>query len=444
MHYTNIFTRHISALAGALLTVLATISPRAADWPQWRGPHFNGGTDEKNLPSKWTKDSALWTVDMPGASAATPVILGDKVFVSSADDVNKTLQAMCLDRKTGKIIWNNKIGEGNIARDDKSNYAGPSPVAGPDLVYFFYGNGDLVAFDHAGKQAWARSITKDYGDFAFQWTFSASPLLYNNRLYIQVLQRDTPVHGKGKKDGESFILALDPKTGKQLWRHVRPAPAVQESLESYSTPMPYEHNGLKQILVTGGDCITGHNPDTGDELWRWGTWNPQKIGHWRLVPSPVAGAGVALACAPKGDPIYALPTDKSGSLDNAAILWTTRETREITTDVPTPLFYDGDFFILSDIKRNLTRVDPKTGAVKWTVETPGRKKYEASPTGADGKIYLINFAGDVTVVDAAKGTILNTIPMGEPGDDMIRSTITAAHGQLFIRTNKKLFSIAQK
>ena len=140
-------------------------------------------------------------------------------------------------------------------------------------------------------------------------------------------------HGRGSSPNDSYLLALDPKSGRELWRVIRPSEAVAESLEAFSTPVPHTHNGRKEILVVGGDCITGHAADTGKELWRWGTWNEQKIGHWRLVPSPVAGGGVALACGPKNAPIFAVKLGLNGKLDNSAIAWQSVE-RDVTSDVP--------------------------------------------------------------------------------------------------------------
>ena len=431
----------LSFIATACLTLCCSL--RAENWPQWRGPHFDGSTDEKGLPSKWSKESALWNVAMPGPSAATPAIWDDLVFVTTADNETRTLHALCLDRKTGKSLWNNQVSEG-LQRDEKSNFASPSPVAGADRVFFFYGNGALAAFDHAGKELWSRNIAKDYGDFAFQWTFSASPTLYGGKLYLQVLQRNTPVNGHGRGDGpiDSFLLSLDPATGKTLWRQVRPSDAVGESHEAYTTPIPFEIQGRKEIVIAGGDCLTAHDPETGAEIWRWATYDPMKISHWRLVPSPVAGGGVVLVCAPKGDPVYAIKPG-SGVLSDTAIAWKS-EKRVISSDVPTPLFYGGDFFILSEGKKSLSRVEPATGNVKWTRDLPGFRKFEASPTAADGKIYAMDFAGTVVVLDASKGEILGTVAMGEDGDDMTRSSIAISHGQLFIRTNHKLFCVGGK
>jgi outer membrane protein assembly factor BamB len=253
------------------------------------------------------------------------------------------------------------------------------------------------------------------------------------------------VHGAGRTDGpiDSFVLALDPSTGKELWRQVRPSDAVAESFEAYSTPIPFEHGGRKELLIVGGDCLTGHDPEHGTELWRWGTWNPTRIGHWRLVPSPITGAGVILVCGPKGSPVFALRAGGKGVLSDTAIAWKSDQHRVVTSDVPTPLFYLGDFFVLSDVRKSLSRVEPATGQVKWSIDTPGNAKYEASPTGADGKLYLLNFRGDVVIIDPAAGQVLQTIPMGDDGEDRIRSTIAIAHGQVFVRTNRKLYCLGK-
>lgn len=417
----------------------------AADWPQWRGPHFDGSSPEKNLPVKWSKtENVAWTLDLPGPGAATPVIWENHVFVSSTDRATRSLWAICAHRKTGLVMWKHKVADG-YQKDDRSTFASPSPATDGKRVVFFYGNGDLVAFDFAGKKLWARNLQKDEGDFAFLWTFSTSPLLYEGKLYMQVLQRDVPVQGRGKKPSgiESYLLAMDPATGKTLWRQVRPSEAQAESLEAFSSPIPFEHGGRKEILVAGGDCISGHDPANGKEFWRWGTWNPQRIGHWRLVVSPAAGAGIVLACAPKGSPVYAIAAGANGKLSDGDFAWKGDPQQGVTSDVPTPLFYDGDFFIWSDVKKSLARVEPKNGNVKWTVKIPGSSKFEASPAGADGKVYGMNFKGEVVVVDASKGEILSTAAMGEEGDDSTRSSIAIAAGQLFIRTNSKLFCVGK-
>lgn len=429
----------------AVVLLIASLA-EAGDWPQWRGPYFNGSTDERDLPTTWSQtENVAWSAELPSAAASTPIIWKDRVFLSGADAANDTLQAMCFDRANGKRLWQHDVGRG-IRRDPRSTFAAPSAVTDGQIVVFFYGNGELVGFDLDGERRWARNIQKDYGAFAFLWTFSSSPTLHGGKLYLPVIQRDVPVRERGPRDEgiESFLLAMDPQTGETLWRQVRPSEAVRESREAFTTPIPFEHEGTVQLLLAGGDVLTAHHPATGKELWRWGTWNPSRITHWRLVPSPVTGGGVILACAPKGDPIYAVKAGGTGLLDDAALAWVTDEVREVSADVPTPAYYDGDFFVLNDLRRCISRVEPRTGKVKWSVATPGRDKYEASPLAADGKIYLINFAGQVTVMKAENGEVLSQIPMDQPADgEVVRASIVAAHGQLFIHTTRKLYCVGK-
>jgi outer membrane protein assembly factor BamB len=428
-------------LAGILCASLT----HAANWSQWRGPEFNGSTPETGLPEKFSQtENVAWSTPMTGPSGSTPVIFGDYVFVNSIDAQRKTRLALALDRKTGKQRWQQDMGPG-INQDDRSNFSSPSPVTDGQHVWFYYGNGDLACFDMAGTKVWSRNIQKDYGPFAYQWTYSASPMLHEGKLYIQVLQRNVPVNGRGGSKNESYLLALDPKSGHQLWKTVRPSEAVAESLEAFSTPIPHTHNGRKEIFVVGGDCITGHSPENGRELWRWGTWNEQKIGHWRLVPSPVAGGGVVLACGPKNAPIFAVKLGLNGKLDDSGIAWQSTE-RDVTSDVPTPLFYKGKFYVLNGGKKKLLCVEPANGKVVWSGDLPTRAVLEASPTAGDDKIYMMDHRGNVFVVGANTDgfKLLHSTNMGAEGDNYLRSSIAISQGQLFIRNGKTLFCVGKK
>jgi len=269
------------------------------------------------------------------------------------------------------------------------------------------------------------------------------------------------VRGRGKPTGnESYLLAIDPLTGKDLWRSVRPSEAAAESLEAYSTPLPFTHQGREELVVIGGDCITGHDPRDGRELWRWGTWNPTKIGHWRLVPSVTAGNGVLLACAPKNAPVYAVKAGASGKVATKDLAWQSHiqptedaaeaapnvNEKDLTSDVPTPLFHDGRFYVLNGTKRRLFSVNPADGKVIWSGDLGGKSVFQASPTAADGKLYIMNFDADVSVVQTggAEFKVLHRTNFRDDGDDTRhRSSISISQGNLFIRTGTKLWCVGK-
>jgi outer membrane protein assembly factor BamB len=427
-----------------LLALAPLDSLRAENWGNWRGPNFNGSSTEKDLPTVFSKTQGVaWEAQLPGEGASTPVVWDDAIFLTSVDEKEDAVVGLRLSAKTGKILWSVPFGKG-VRIDERSTYAGSSPVTDGKTVWFFSGNGDLAAYDFEGNQLWHRNIEEDYGDFAFQWTFSSSPQLYNGLLYLQVLQRDTPVNGRGLTNGpiESFLLAMDPATGETKWKHVRPSDALQESREAFSTPIPVLHDGRAELVISGGDCLTGHDPATGKELWRWGTYNPQQIGHWRLVPSPVYGQGVFLVCAPKGDPIYAIKAGGNGDLFDTAKLWAS-EGKEVTSDVPTPLFYDGYFYILNGRNKFLSCVHPVSGNIIWSKSIDAKTKLESSPTGADGKIYFMSQLGEVFVYSAGAdgGEVLNATTFGSTQSVNIRASIVPANKKLYIRTDNVLYAI---
>src|SRR5688572_15504049 len=157
------------------LALAATV--HAADWPQWRGPNFNGSSPEKNLPATWKRETVKWTTPLPGPSGATPVVIGDTIFVSSADP-EKNLLLLCIDRPTGKIRWQKTVVEGGNIDKGRGNSASPSPVTDGKVVYTSYGTGHLAAYDMAGQELWRRDLGAEYGKFGFMWIYGASPLLW--------------------------------------------------------------------------------------------------------------------------------------------------------------------------------------------------------------------------------------------------------------------------
>jgi len=448
----------------------------AQDWPHWRGPSYNGSTDARDLPTTFDRQRGVrWAAAMPGPSAGTPIVIGDRVFLTSVDSARERLVALCVDRQTGDVVWQRDAGSGYKATEQgtriargartRASYASPSPVCDGERVVFFFGNGDFVAYDFTGDEVWRRNIQSDFGNFAFNWTFAASPTYQDGLVYLPVLQRDVPIQkarrGGGRRRGpqaegaaesaapeaiESFVLAVDVRTGEDVFRHVRPSPAQVESLESYTTMIPYAgRGGREELLLVGGDVLTGHKPNDGKELWRWGTWNE---GHrerfWRLVPTVVVGGDVALVCAPKRAPVYAIRLGGTGQQPQEALLWkSSGRPNLVSSDVPTPAYHDGSFFVLSDVRSAMTRVRCEDGEIQWSTPMPKDHLWRASPTIADGRVWCMNHHGLVLVLDAKSGEVLHQAQMGAEDADQIRSSVVIAHGDVLIRTNEQLFCVGR-
>jgi outer membrane protein assembly factor BamB len=422
--------------------LLAT-GAQAGNWPQWRGPYFNGTAWEQQLPVQWsTTENVAWVTPLPGRSGATPVIWEDSVFVSSPD-VQKNLLLLCLDRKDGKVRWQKVVGTGDREKG-RNNMASPSPVTDGKSVFVMFGTGALAAYDFSGRELWKRDLAKDYGHFSINWLYGSSPTLYRDKLYVQVLQQNPIPAGYSqarddKPQRDSYLLCLDPATGQNLWRHIRATDATDEAMEAYSTPIPNLRPGVMEILVVGADYTTAHSAENGNELWRCGGLNDRKQASWRIVPSPLVAGEMIIACAPKRDPVLGLKGGGSGLVTATNIAW---QFKEFPSDCVTPLFFQGKLFVLDGDRQVMTCLDRRTGEKKWQGNLGVKEIFRASPTGADGRIYCIGENGTAVVLDGGtEFKILATIPMGEAP---VRSTIAVSQGQLFIRTAKNLYCIGKR
>ncbi|MGD0090072.1 MAG: PQQ-binding-like beta-propeller repeat protein [Planctomycetota bacterium] len=437
-------------MAAVFTTVLWLGSSAGAEnWPQWRGPNFNGSSNETGLPATFSKtENIAWVCPMPGRAGGTPIIWDDSIFVCSGDAKTKDLLALCINRKDGSIRWKKVVATGadrQPLNGRNNNMCAPSAITDGKTAWFYYGTGDLAAFDFDGNPVWARNLQKDLGTFAIMWGYGCSALLYKDKLYVPVLQCNKQVYLPGPDKNaprDSFLLAVDPKTGKDLWKAQRPSDAVNESLESYATPMPLEGANRAEILVFGGDCITGHNPENGEEYWRCGGFNPARQGDLRVVPSPVSAGGLVFIPPPKHrNPFFAVKAGGSGNVTQTNVAW--KLGKEFSPDVCTSLVYKDMLYVLDGdaAKRNVLCLDPKTGTQKWIGQLPGNAVYWASLTAADGKMYCINEAGQVVVLAAGdEFKLLATVPLG---DSVCYSSIAIAQKRLFIRTGQNLYCVGK-
>ncbi len=426
------------ALLSAWVLVVAA-SGLAADWPQWRGPFFNGSTDEQDVPASWSEaESIAWVSPLPGPSGATPVISKGKVFVTSTVKGTGDFVAICLDAGTGKLLWRKDVGS-NPRRLPRNNMASPSPAADGDRVFFLYGEGTLVGFDYEGNPLWSRDIEKEYGNLALQFGYSSSPLVHDGRLFITVLRRNTPYRDPpANAPLDSFLLAIDPKTGRDVWRQPRKTDAFDEGMETYSTPVPFTREGKTELLLTGGDFITAHDPAAGQELWRFEYWT-DKVRDSRIIPSLVTGQGLIFGTRHKHKGVFALEPP-SRDYEGERILW---EFDEAAPDCSTPLFYDGRLYVFDGLRRKtITCLDPRTGRAFWQGKVGGRDPWWSSPTAASGRLYLISEAGEIVVLQAG-GEEFKVLFQTQIAEPAIQSSIAISGGRLFIRTAQNLHCIGK-
>lgn len=449
-----------SLAAVVLLTTASSLS--ASNWPNWRGPNGDGtAPDAKNLPETWSPDKNIkWKVEMPAWSGSTPMVWGDRIFLNSPsrEEVKpepeptapsgggrkrpgvtrglamngpggQEILLLCLDRATGRELWRKQYDRGNEIKM-KQNMSSPTPVTDGKLVWVTSGNGVVACFDFKGNEQWKFDIPKAYGKIGIQFGYGSSPLLVDGKLVFQMLQGFFT-------DEPSYVFALDAATGKPLWRVDRWTDAEFETPDSYTTPTVVTVEGKKQIVVSGGAYVTGHDPETGKELWRGGGLNPTNSRNFRTIASPVVRDGMIFVPT-RVTPFLAFRAGGSGDISTSHLAW--KWTTRGAPDVPTPVC-DGERLYMADDQGAITCVNAKTGEKIYGPENTGIGRTSSSPVLADGKIYLKSETAETAVVAAgpqfkliAKNQLDGTYSLGTPA---------IVDSEIFIRSGTHLYCISQ-
>jgi len=420
-------------LSIAALVVASLVPLRAENWPHWRGPQRNGISGETNLPVKWSAaDGVIWKLPMPAMSGSTPIVWGDRIFLNVADPLPESgegpsLHLWCVDRAKGTQLWTRPLGRGNRMQR-KQNMSTPSPVTDGVNVWVMTGTGILKAFDLTGREIWTRDIQADYGRFGLNWGYGSSPLLHGDALFVQVL------HGM-RTDDPSYLLRLDKASGRTIWRVERPTNARLESPDAYTTPALLQYGQTTEIVVTGGDVVTGHDPATGRELWRASGLNPLNDPNYRIVASPVVHGDLILAPS-RERPLLALKAGGRGDVSKSHLLWTF----DSGPDVPTPVT-DGSLVYVINDRGIMFCLEART-----VREVYGRQRlrpgtYSASPVLADGRIYVTNEDGVTSVIQA--GPEFRVLAEND-FDDYTLSSPAVSGGRIYFRTTKFLWAIGSK
>ena len=419
--------RKLLLILGAACGVLSTGPVASADnWPTWRGPTRDGVSTETNLPVEWNEETNIvWKLEMPAWTGSTPVVWGDRIFLNVAD--GEEIQLWSLDRDTGQPIWKRHLSGGNH-RERKQNMSSPSPVTDGERVWVMTGTGILKAFDYDGDELWIRDIPADYGQFGLNWGYASSPLMHENALYVQVL------HGM-RTDDPSYLLRIDRDTGETVWRQERLTDARRESPDSYTTPALLQYGDTTEIVITGGDVVTGHDPETGAELWRANGLNPQDNGAYRIIASPVIH-GEMIYAPTRVRPLLALRAGGRGDITSSHVVWRAMN----GPDVPTPVTDGKYLYIVND--RGIVYVhDAETGEEVYGRQRLQPGTYSASPVLADGKIYITNEGGTTSVFKAGREF---EVLAENVVDDYCLSSLAISDGQIFLRTTKHLYAIGER
>jgi outer membrane protein assembly factor BamB len=416
-------TRIASLLVGVLMAAAPASTATADNWPHWRGPAATGASEEKGLPARWSEtENVAWKLPMPARSGSTPIVWERHVFLSVGEGDELWLWAV--DRDAGTVLWKKKLGAENVVTR-KQNMSSPSPVTDGERVWVLTGTGVVKAFDFAGAELWTRDLVAEHGKFGLNWGYASSPLLLDDLLVVQVL------HGM-KTDDPSYLVGLDGATGATRWRVERPTDAKMESPDAYTTPARLETAAGTQIVVSGGNYVTGHDPKTGRELWRGGGLNPSDAPMYRVVASPVVSGGLIYVPS-RVSPFLVFRAGGAGDVTASHVAWSI----ERGPDVPTPAT-DGELLYVLRDQGTLSCYQAKTGEPLWVDQRVATGTYSASPVIADGKVYVTNEEGVTTVVRAGpRFEILAENRL----DGYTLSSIAVSGGRLFVRTEQSLYCI---
>jgi hypothetical protein len=403
-----------AVLIGAL--AFPTLVRAEANWPSWRGPLGDGHTAETGLPVKWDQSAVAWKVPLPGRGQSSPVIWGERIFLTAALENGKQRVVFCLNRADGKTLWEKVAWTGTPEPSHKMNgWASATCVTDGERVYAFFGKGGgLFCYSVDGELLWSQGL----GEFTSPWGTSACPILVGD-LVIQNCDADV----------DANLVAFHKKTGEKAWRTPR------DDFRGWSTPVLVTVNGRQEIVLNGHTGVRAYAPATGQELWH------RKNSKGRGEPTVTPGAGLLFSVngLPGGD-IYAVRPGGSGAVDDSQMVW--KKTRSTGRDTPSPILVDKDLLVVS-MSGILTCYDSSTGKELWQTRLGGN--YSASPIAYQGEAFFLSEAGETVVIEPGpelKITARNTLPVGD--EEIFRASITPSAGQLFIRSDRNLYCIGTR
>jgi outer membrane protein assembly factor BamB len=422
-------------------------SNKASNWPQWRGPESQGISTDTGIPTEWSNTTNVqWKTPLPGKGHSSPIVWGKYIFLTTSvegpvipdakpfkhilgnqefkhpdwagSDHSYTLKVLCVEATTGKLLWERTAYEGGVFdhRHKKNTYASPTAATDGHFVFAFFGSEGLYCYDFKGKQIWKVSLG---GIPQLGMGPGASPVVYEN-LVIVTCDQDA--------GDSSYMVALDKKTGKEVWRITRKARAT------WATPVLVKTAKRVELVVSGAETVVSYDPVTGKEIWRC----EGVVSH--AIPTPVTdGDVIYLSAGSQAKKAIAVRLGGSGDLTNTPnVIW---KYEKGTAYVPSPILY-GEYLYLMTDKGLITCIEARTGKVVYEGgRVPVPTTFTASPVAFDGKILLTSEDGDTFVLKAGPAhEVLRTNSLGEP----IYASPAIAGGKIYIRGEKNLYCIANR
>jgi len=377
----NMKLRHLGWLI-LLLTVTTTV--RSEDWREFRGPTGQGHSLAKNLPVSWSdRENVTWAVDIPGEGWSSPILVGDRIFVTTAvgssddpDSRNRSLRTICLQAGSGETLWDVEVfqqqHDSTSRIHGKNSHASPTPISDGEFVFVHFGTNGTACLTLDGKIVWKNR------DVVYEPRHGSggSPVFADDLIVVSCDGYDV-----------QFVVALDRKNGDIRWKKERPATEVVKRF-AFSTPLVIEVGGQKQIISTGANSVVAYDPADGSEIWM------VKHPGYSVVPRPVYAHGLVFICTSfDRSHLLAIRPDGAGDVTDTHVAW---QTARAVPHTPSLLVIGDDLYAISD-KGIASCLDAASGEVRWTERVGGN--FSASPLYADGRIYLLSEEGEATIIE---------------------------------------------
>ena len=412
-----------------ILCATAAGTARGGDWPAFRGPDGNGMSDEKNVPIRWGKDQhVLWKAKLPAPGNSSPIVLGDRVFVTCAEDQGKLRGLYCFNRADGSVRWKQVVDFGKVMPTHETNpYCAPTPVTDGKRVVVWHGTAGLFCYDVDGVELWRR----DLGEFRHEWGYAASPIIYRDR----VIQNCAP-------GDHAFVAAFDLAGGKELWRVDEPTDgdgrkrADGAPMGTWSTPAVVHLDGQDQIVCSLPTRIVSYAPADGKIIWSCDGLRSDKGD--LAYSSPVIGDGICVALGGYSGAGLAFKLGGRGNITETNQLW--RKPRN-PQSIGSGVIIDGYLYVPDAGPSTIRCLEAATGKEMWAARSSGANHW-GSIIAVDGRLYVTNQAGTTVVFkpNPEKFELIAKNELDEPSN----STPAFTSGQIFIRTFEHLYCIAEQ